>query len=243
MLIAGAVSALATRRAAAELDTAESAAAMETALIAPDFPPASRAVAAPVAGSARAGRWLSIGVGSGPVQWDEHLADYQWDVRPRLGWSAQAFAGVRRFALGVRLWNAGSEQSLGSGGAGASAAVNARSLELAARTGLASFHGVELLAAGSVGRLHVAWSPDHVELPAAGGPIGVDLAPIDAWVLGLGMGVQRSLGGPWTGRLELDRRAFGWDTAHRAGDSIEVGRESFRNWSARLEVDWVRHGR
>ena len=186
-------------------------------------------------------RWMSVGLGSGPVQWDAQLADYQWDVRPRFGWSANAFAGIGRLGLGVRVFEARTRQDRGE--EMAPLTVIARSSELAGRAALVSLHGADLVGIASVGRLHVAWNPRHTTLAAPGAPVEVDFAPIDAWVYGFGAGIERPLGGPWVGRIALERRAFGWDTAHRSGDAIEVGRESFGNWSARFEVDWLRLGR
>jgi hypothetical protein len=42
--------------------------------------------------------------------------------------------------------------------------------------------------------------------------------------------------------FELDHRIFALETAHRDGSQIEMKREAFGDWSARLELAWL-HGR
>jgi hypothetical protein len=48
--------------------------------------------------------------------------------------------------------------------------------------------------------------------------------------------LRHALPGPWSTGLEVERRVFGLDTAHRNGSVIEERRETFGEWSVRLEV-------
>jgi hypothetical protein len=82
----------------------------------------------------------------------------------------------------------------------------------------------------------MSWAPDRLTLATGGGPVTVDLVPVDTWIAGGGVALQRALLPRWTVDLQLDRRIFGLDTAHRSGAGIVNQRESFGDWSARLEV-------
>ena len=42
----------------------------------------------------------------------------------------------------------------------------------------------------------------------------------------------------WVTGVQVDYRVFSLETAHRNGDAIETGRESFGDWSARLAIAW-----
>jgi len=187
------------------------------------------------------GRWFSLGILGGSTRPDPKLANYQWDAGPRAAWGSQALAGMARFAAGLRVWRAETRQKIDVPDAPTSTTVRMTSLELVGRGPLATALGTRVSAVGSVGRLHLGYHPDRVTVQpsGSGSPIVVDLAPVDEWIAGGGVALQRPLSGPWTASLEVDHRVFGLDTAHRNGDVIEYRRESFRDWSARLELAWL----
>lgn len=188
-----------------------------------------------------AGVWVSLGALTGATQADAALGDYRWDLSPHAGLGAQALAGVGRLGAGARVWRSSTTQSLGVAGA-SDASVRSTSLELVGRARLATWWGVHLDAQASGGWLHLGYAPDQVTFDPGGGPVTVAFAPIDEWIAGAGLAARRPLAGPWVAGIELERRAFGLETAHRHGSVIETARESFGDWSARLELAWL-HGR
>ena len=99
--------------------------------------------------------------------------------------------------------------------------------------------GFDLAARASGGWLHLGWTPDHVEGSVGGTPVSADLVPVDTWTGGGGLAVSRRLSGPWRAGLGLDRRFFSIRTAHRSGSSIVTGAQSFGDWNARVEVQWL----
>ncbi len=202
------------------------------------------ALAACAAAPARAGLPAPFGAEvallAGTTRLDARLADYQWDVAPRLAWGAEALGTLGRWGVGARFWHAATTQALGLGGATSDPAVGTTSVEAVARGRLASIAGTAIHAVGSAGRLHVGYHPDHVTVDPTGGgtPLEIRLAPVDTWMFGGGLALERRLAGPWSASFEVDRRAYGWDTAHRVADTIQVGRESFGDWSAHLGIAW-----
>lgn len=198
-------------------------------------------LAAPVAaadGPAASGRWFSIGVLGGSTRLDDGLTDFQWDVTPRMDWGAQALVGGGRFGTGLRLWRTRSTQQIDPS---AAATVHATSTELVGRGRVASVLGCDVMGVASAGMLHLGYQPDQVTVTptGGGGPITVDLKAVNEWIGGAGLALRRPLGGPWAAGLEMDRRFFALDTAHRNGTVIEYGRRTFGDWSARLELAWV----
>lgn len=185
-------------------------------------------------------RGLSVGVLAGWTQLDPALADFQWDVTPRGAWGAELLAGTGRASGGVRMWRTQTTQALGVPGAASGPTVRATSWELVGRGRVATLWGTRVLACASAGRLHLDYSPDEMSIdPGTGTPIRVVFAPIDEWIGGGGLAFERPLGGPWTASLEIDQRMFGLEAAHRNGSAIEIGRESFGNWSARVGLAWL----
>lgn len=183
--------------------------------------------------------WLSAGLLGGSAQLDGRLADYQWDVLPRVGWGAEALAGTGRFATGVRLWATRTTQRIGVAGE-PDPTVRATSIEVVGRGRVASIAGLEVSVNASAGRLHLGYDPDRVTIATSGPPVEVRFDPVDEWIGGGGLGLRRSLGRDWSASLEVDRRVFGLRTAHRNGDEIEVTRETFGDWNARLGLAWLR---
>jgi hypothetical protein len=187
------------------------------------------------------GRWISVGLLSGSTWLDTGLADYQWDVTPRMDWGAQALVGGGRFATGLRLWRSRTTQQIDPADATLAADVRATSTELVGRGRLTTALRCEVMAVASAGLLHLGYHPDHVTITPTGGgaAITVDLEPVNEWIGGAGLALRRPLRGPWAAGVEMDHRLFGLDTAHRNGAVIEYGRQRFGDWSARLELAWV----
>ncbi len=86
--------------------------------------------------------------------------------------------------------------------------------------------------------LQLGWSPDEVVVSPSGSGSEVTkrFAPVHEWTGGAGAAVERALPGPWRAGVQVERRVFGLDTAHRAGATVVMDRESFGEWSARLEL-------
>ena len=184
-------------------------------------------------------RWIEVRAMTGWFKSDNALADYQWDVRPQPGWGVEAMAGLGRYGLGLRLMETGTTQTLGSAASVPEASVGSRTLELVGRGDLLSFGAQKVFATASAGRLHLDYEPDHVDIDTGGSsPVRVELAPVNEWMWGGGLGVERTLGHAFVGGLEFSYRAFSLETAHRSGDTIVVGREAFGEWNARLSVGW-----
>lgn len=180
--------------------------------------------------------WASLGVLTGSTQPDGALADYQWDTRPKVAWGAQALAGRGPVGAGLRVWSTATTQGLDLAGVVVSPTVRSTSLELVGRVRVASAWGTRLLATASGGRLHLAYHPDRVTIPAGGGgSIEASFAPVNEWISGFGAAVERPLGARWTVGVQAERRGWSLDTAHRSGAAIVNARESFGEWSARFE--------
>ena len=186
-------------------------------------------------------RWVSVGLLSGSTWLDHRLADYQWDMTPRMDWGAQTLVGAGRFTTGLRLWRSRTTQQIDPSDATAAAEVHSTSTEVVGRGRLATALGCDLMAVASVGLLHLGYHPDQVTVTPSGGgaAIAVDLTPVNEWIGGGGFAMRRPLRGPWAAGVEIDHRLFGLDTAHRNGSVIEYGRQSFGDWSARVELAWV----
>lgn len=185
--------------------------------------------------------WVSFGVLAGAALPDARFADYQWDVSARPAMGAESLAGFGALETGLRLWTAETTQSLGSTGA-ASPNVRWTSAELLGRARIADVLGARVLGTLSAGRLFLGYSPDRVTFdPGTGSPITVAFEPVHEWIGGAGVAVQRPLAGAYVAGLQLERRFFAMDTAHRNGSTIETRRETFGDWSARVALTW-RHG-
>jgi hypothetical protein len=192
------------------------------------------AALAPAAGAAP--RWASVSLLAGTTAFDGRLTDYQWDVVPRAAWGAQALAGLGPVGAGVRVWRSGATQRLNLDGVG-DPHVSATQLELVGRARLLRTWGTDVHATAAGGRLFLGWSPGEVSVPVSGGePVIVSFAPVHEWTGAGGLALEHAVAGPWRAGVQVERRWFGLDTAHRAGSEIVRQRESFGEWSARLEL-------
>lgn len=180
--------------------------------------------------------WLSLGLLAGTAQMDPRLADYQWDVSPRAAWGAQALVGRHGLALGLRLWRTRSEQTVDPASPDGRPGVGVTSSEMIGRGRVAAVWGTHVWADAGGGLLHIGYDPDQVVIASGGSPVVVDLKPVNTWSAGGGMALERPLGGAWSASLEVGRRWYALETAHRNGNAIETGRQRFGDWTARLEL-------
>ena len=152
----------------------------------------------------------------------------------------EGLAGKGKWALGARLLRSSNTQQIDASASSATTTVRLTSLELVGQGRVLTFLGTEVYAMASAGRVHLGFSPDQITIDPGGLGINVDVKfePVNEWIVGGGMAVRRDLATQWAAGLEIDRRVFSLETAHRNGNSIEYGRESFRNWSARLGLAW-----
>ena len=182
---------------------------------------------------------LALGLLSGATFLDGRFADYQWNVDPRASLGVSAVAEAGRFSAGLRVTQSRTTQTIGIPDPGSSAAVHATSFELVGGARVARLAGFALAATASGGRIHLGWSPDHVDATVGGTPVSVDFTSVDRWIGGGGLAVTRRLPGPWRAGLVVDRRFFTMDTAHRSGNSIVTGPRAFGDWNARVELSWL----
>ena len=204
---------------------ADAAPAVETAAPSPESEPHT--------GSGLRGSLALLG---GATAWDPRLDDYQWSVTPHAAYGAQVLAGTNRYQGGIRGWRSQSRQQIDPGSSTTETTVHATSLELVGRARLASRWGTVVSADVTGGWLRLGYSPDRAEVATGSGTVEVEFRPIDTWVAGFGFAFERSLGDSWSATLALDQRVFGLEAAHRNGSTIEVGRERFLDWGARLEL-------
>jgi hypothetical protein len=184
--------------------------------------------------------WVSLGVLTGSTQADASLADYQWETTPQMAFGAQALVGAGRFATGFRWWSAQTTQVLGLPAPTTDPSVHWNTAELVGQGRLVSVLGNQFMATASMGRMFLSYHPDHVAIDTGTGtPTVVDFKPVDEWIGGAGLGIQRPLHDSWRLGVEVEHRIFALDTAHRNGSVIETGRQSFGDWSARFEIAWL----
>jgi hypothetical protein len=180
---------------------------------------------------------VSLGVLSGSTRIDPRLSDYAWDTRPRAAWGALATVGRGPLELGVRAWRSTTVQAMALPGGDLSPTVRSTTLDVLARARVATVLGTRVSVDASAGTMRIDYRPDHVSVPQGGGaPLEVDLAALSTGVAGAGVSLQRALPAGWALGLAVERSYFGLDTAHRRGAEIVYGRETFGDWSARLEV-------
>ena len=191
--------------------------------------------ASPAAAAGSSIRWVSVSLLGGTAQPVSKLADYQWDVRPHAGWGAQALVGRGGWSVGPRLWRSGTTQALEAPGT-PDPHVSTTSLELVARSRLASWRSVECVALASGGRLAIRYQPDRLTLQTSGGPVEVALGSVDTWIAGAGLALRAPVAGGWTVGMETERRVYALDTAHRSGAAVTYARETFGDWQMRFEL-------
>lgn len=192
-------------------------------------------------GSAAADRaaWVSIGALSGSAMPDAALANYQWTTLPRAAWGAQALAGRGPLAAGLRLWRTQTRQENVLPGGTLTSTVHLTSVEAVGRVRMWRVLGTDVLGSTGVGWLRIGWDPNRLEIDTGGGaPIEVRFEPVNEWIAGAGLAFSRPVAAGWSAGLELDRRVFRMDTAHRNGSTIEYRRGTFGDWNARFALAW-----
>ena len=204
------------------------------------LPSAPAAAVEPESAPYRSSAWATVGILGGSTVVDDRLRNYSWDTRPHAAWGAQVLAGRGRVALGTRVWRSRTVQVLELPAGTQSPAVRSTTLELLARTRVASPLGTQLWAGASAGRLHIDYQPDRVLVSSGpGGEVVADLLPVREWIAGAGLSLQLPLLARWSAGVDLDRQFFSLDTAHRSGAVVVDRREAFGDWSARLEIAWL----
>ena len=184
--------------------------------------------------------FVSVGVLAGTTQPDTDLANYRWDVGGQRAYGVQALLGRDRWGAGLRLFRWSTSQSTGLLGFADVPTVRLTSWQMFAQFRAVSLLGVRVLGSGSVGRVHLGYNPDQLILDdGVSTPVVVDFKPLDEWMLGLGLGVERDLFSSLSVGAELERTYFSLDTAHQNGGVIEQNRESFGNWNLRLRLSWA----
>jgi hypothetical protein len=144
--------------------------------------------------------------------------------------------GRSRYCGGLRLRSFVTRQDMSAAGLAISPSVRLTTYELVGRANVAEWAATRVQVSASVGRIHLGYHPDHATLAGGGTPVAVTFAPIQEWMAGAGIGVERPLGGRWTLGLGVDANRFSLDTAHRNGAVIDFGRNAFVNWNARIEL-------
>ncbi len=191
---------------------------------------------APAGAAAAAARSISLGLLAGSAQPVGAMADYQWDVRPHAAWGVQVLAGSGLLAAGARYWRGGTTQGLGGLAGAADPAVRTGSLELLARARVVRWRNVDLAATASGGRLAMTWHPEQLTVDTGGSPVTVDFVPLHEWIAGGGIAVTVPVGRGWTWGVEIERRLFALDTAHRDGNTVSFERTTFGDWNVRAAL-------
>lgn len=184
---------------------------------------------------------VELSVLAGATRPDAHFGDYQWSLEDQPNLGAQLLLARGRLGLGARGWTTTNRQSVEIP-AVLSADVDTRLLaaEGVLRLELLSFPTWSFYAQGSGGWLRLSYGTEALRFVPTGstGEIEVPLDPIDGWVAAGGLGTQVRLPvGLFLGAL-LDRHVFELETAHRAGDVVDFGEESFAEWTLRGELGW-----
>jgi hypothetical protein len=196
------------------------------------------ALAAPTVARAQAMPSLSLTLLGGVAKPDASLADYQWDTRLAATGGAQAMVTIGPWGAGLRWTQTSNTQQLGSTARAPEATVRTRAFEAVARRTLVAFGGQSVFADAAVGRTRLSYRPDHVTMDAGGTPVEVELAPIDTWSWGGGVGAECALSSSLVGGLELGYRSFSLDAAHQSGGQVVVERRTFAEWSTRFMLGW-----
>jgi len=182
--------------------------------------------------------WFGVGTYGGAIFLDQHLSDYRWDTTPHAVWGLQGFYRRDRYGAGARVWRTGTTQSTGLLDASSSPKVNLTGADLVLEPKIGGWGGLQFFAMATGGLLHIGYSPDTIVLddPGTGEPIRVNAPPINEWTLGAGFGLRHHIPGRATLGFSLEHSVFRLDTAHRIDDVVVEDRETFGNWTARLEL-------
>jgi hypothetical protein len=171
---------------------------------------------------------------------DNTLERYRWDVRPLPLFGVETRLETRGLGVGARLWRTETTQASGMLGESRPVTVNLTSWSLLGERRVFTVAGVRVGARLCAGRIHLRYDPDRVAFEpfGSGEAIVVDYTPVDEWILGGGVAIDRPIGEKVSLGLEIEHFVFAMETAHRNGEVIDVQRESFGSWSANVRVGW-----
>ena len=168
---------------------------------------------------------------------DSSLNDFRFDTNLAPLYGVHAFANVGRLAPGVRVWRSSSQQDTGIPGDDTQLDVSLTVVEATAAVRLAKIAGFRLLASGSAGTLSMSWTPAELEVDLGlAEPTVVEFSRVSETIWGAGVTVRRSVLAGFDVAVGADRTWFQLDTAHRRGNEIVTSRDTFGNWTARLEL-------
>lgn len=184
---------------------------------------------------------LTTSLGAGAMSPDPSLADYRWDTTPTALFGLQATVGRGRLAAGLRLSRWGTTQGTGLALDEADPQVQLTQLGFIGQFRLVQVSGFQLWGSGLIGQVNMSYTPDRVIVDTGnpGGDLEVDYDPITEMDLGLGLEVRRDFGKSMAASLLAERSSFQLETSHRRGAEIVTQRETFINWSVRLQLAWV----
>lgn len=172
---------------------------------------------------------------------DEQLDDYRWDVEPApvLGVEGLARRGRAEFAVAVE--RSSTQQALGLPGTTVAPRVDLTQVALRTRFDFFSLGPLHFSAGGGLGRMHLGWQPDAVQVEVEGiaAPLEIEYAPVNTWRREVAIGAEWALTHTLSLGLIGEHSWFELDTAHRAGDTIVDQTETFSSLDFRLHLKWT----
>lgn len=179
---------------------------------------------------------LSAGASYGAMQLDPDFERHQLDTQFRQSLGAEVHFTAGPWALGWRGTRASTHQEVSLPGLPPRIEATFTTQELHLRVRMVRVLGTQLLVHGGGGQLRVDYSPSHLVVPTSP-PIVIEFAPTTEWIVSTGLGLSRSLGGPLSLGLSVDRGFFPLGVSHRRGSETIETREFFANWSARVALE------
>lgn len=191
----------------------------------------------PTAASAEPLLSVNVAPYGGAFALDSSLRDFRFDPSASPLYGVHAFATAGRFEPGVRVWRSSSRQDPGIPGDDTQLDVSLTVVEATVAVRLARIAGFRLLANGSAGTLSMSWTPAELEVDLGlAEPTVVEFSRVSETIWGAGVTVRRSVLAGFDVAVGADRTWFQLDTAHRRGDEIVTSRDTFGNWTARVEL-------
>jgi hypothetical protein len=171
---------------------------------------------------------------------DPGLDEFRWSLATHPGWTVQARTALGVYRFGARVSGTGTTQGTGLPDEPREPEVALTSLQAVAERSAFQLAGVDVLAHLGVGLLHVSWDPDEAsyDVPGFAEPVTVSYDSIDDWTVSLGGAFERTLLPRLSAAIEIDHTWFLMDVSRRDGDLVEISREAFGNWNARLGLSW-----
>lgn len=182
---------------------------------------------------------LSVNVApyGGALALDSSLRDFRFETNTSPLYGLHAFVNFGRLVPGVRVWRSSSQQNTGIPGDDTQLDVSLTAVEATAAVRLAKIAGFRLLANGSAGTISMSWTPAELEVDLGlAEPTVVEFSRVSETIWGAGITVRRSVLAGFDVAVGADRTWFQLDTAHRRGNEIVTSRDTFGNWTARVEL-------